>query len=533
MGTFRRVKGSLILATLGCLPATSQAVTQLSGIVLAEAPFSHAQVTITDRQGKSQIVHADSAGRYRADIQNMQAPLLLSAQSVEGESCLRNDVPRARCMASLLLDLQPEGENIANITPFSDRMVSEVAEQFGYPGPQQWVINGLTQDVSAENLAAPLTNFRQGMAAAFANLGEDVQQINPVTTPITTGDGTSAILALINHNRNYDNNTGQAGRVTLTDSAFRPIVGLLGAGPWEPFDFKRAVQDQKAMLNAKTRIFIVSDSTAASYEVSRFPRMGWGQVFAAEFVPDAKVAVVNGARAGRSSRDFFNEGWYQQMVPYLQPGDYVFIAHGHNDQNCNGARPTRGLADVTNLCTYPNDEKGQPQYPEGAPEMAFQHALERYIQLAREKGAIPVLFTPTTRVKNAQGKTAFQTGPDDKVVSSHFTPAKPGYAYSGDYIATIKQTAAANQVPVIDLEKMTIDFANRHADDWMDYWLAVDEQRYPNYKHQTSGTRANPDTTHFQQKGAVAVANMVAEGIRQTPELRDLANQLLPKERDE
>lgn len=518
-----------LLTLICCFPSITLAGTTLQGIVLAETPFPGAQVSVIDSAGQRLTTQADDKGRYTLAIDTLQPPLALSAQAAGAATdCLHNDVLRARCMTSVLLTVEKEAANTANITPFSDRLVSEVAGTLGFVGPQQWIERGRPADLRPEQLATPLANFRLGMAGAFHELGVDAGRVDPVGTPIVAGDAMTTILSVINHNRNYDNDSGEAGGVTLTDIAFRPIVGLQNNGPWEPLDLQRAQRDRANIVAAKTRVLIVSDSTAATYEVMRLPRMGWGQVFQDKFRPDAGVAVLNGARSGRSSRDFYNEGWYQQMARFLQPGDYVFIAHGHNDQNCDGNKPTRGAADVKNLCTYPNDASGKPQYPQGQPDMSFQHSLERYIKLAREKGAIPVLFTPTTRIKNAKGKTAFQQGAEDRVVSSHYTQPKPGYQFSGDYIATIQQTAKANQVPLIDLEKATIAFANAHADNWMDYWLAVDanDPRYPWYKTQTAGIKTNPDTTHFQQKGAEAVAEMVAQGISQTPELKDLAGRL-------
>lgn len=519
------------LALCCLLPAAAQASTLLQGVVLAEAPFANARVSIMDSKGQRLITQTNAQGHYTLAIDTLTPPLTLSAMAAgTATDCMHNNILRARCMASLLLTVQQGAANTANITPFSDRLTSEVAGELGYIGPQQWVERGNPARLDAQLLTAPLANFRHGMANAFQELGVDIAQVDPVSSPIVPGDAMTTVLSVINHNRNYDNNSGEAGGVTLTDSAFRPIVGLQNSGPWEPFDLHQTHHDQKVAVTAKQRILIVSDSTAATYEVSRLPRMGWGQVFQALFRPDSGIAILNGARSGRSSRDFYNEGWYQQMARNLRPGDYVFIAHGHNDQNCNGAKPIRGTADVLNLCTYPNDANGKPQYPQGQPEMSFQHSLERYIQLAREKGATPVLLTPTTRIKDTAGKTAFQQGPQDIVVSSHHTPAKPGYLFSGDYIATIKQTARANNVPLIDLEQATIAFANAHVHDWTDYWLAVDpnDPRYPWYKTQTSGISSNPDTTHFQQKGAEAVAQLVADGIRQTPELQDLAGKLRP-----
>lgn len=520
-----------MIALLCSLPSLVQASTILEGIVLADRPFQEARVQVTDSRGERLSTDANDQGRYRLPIDGLVPPLVLSAIAAnEGDNCLYNNLPRARCMASLVLAVNDGEVNIGNITPFSDRMVSEAAGVLGFIGPQQFVDNVTPEQLQQVSLEQPLANFRQGMADAFRVAGEDITIIDPVVTPIQTDDAMMRILAVINTNRGYHNDTGQAGHVTLTDSAFRPLAGLNNSGAWEPFDLERAERDKQAITQAQTRVLIVSDSTAASYEVSRLPRMGWGQVFQESFRPDSGVAVLNGARAGRASRDFYNGGWYQQMGRYLQPGDYVFIAHGHNDQNCNSNKPVRGAADVANLCSYPNDSQGRPQYPEGKPELSFQHSLERYIALAREKGAIPVLFTPTTRVKNSEGKTAFQQGPEDKVVSSHFTTAKPGYLFSGDYIATIRQTASANQVPLIDLEQATIEFANAHADDWMDYWLAVDanDPRYPWYKTQKTGIKMAPDTTHFQEKGARAVADMVVIGIKNTPELQELSQKLNP-----
>ncbi|WP_039056990.1 GDSL-type esterase/lipase family protein [Enterobacter sp. Bisph1] len=515
---------------LCCLPAVASAQTILEGAVFTDAPLVGASVTVTDSTGKQLTTTTRSNGRYSLSIDTLTPPFTLSAikRTQANQSCIRSDVPRARCLASLLISVQQDRRNTANISPFTDRLVSEVAGKLGYVGPQQWVERGNSSKLNAGLLAEPLANFRHGMAEALRQSGLDAKTADPLQTPLRTGNGMARILSVINHNRNYDNNSGEAGATVLTDSAFRPIVGLQNNGPWEPLELPGALRARQAIKHAKTRILLVSDSTAATYEAARLPRMGWGQVFQPLFRADSGVVVLNGARSGRSSRDFYNEGWYQQMARHLRPGDYVFIAHGHNDQNCDSEKAVRGAADVQNLCTWPNDASGNPQFPPGQPLLSFQHSLERYITLARAAGATPVLLTPTTRVKNRAGTTAFQQGPEDVVVSSHYTVKKPGYRFVGNYIDTIKQTAERNRVPLIDLERETINFANAHPDDWMDYWLAVDvnDPRYRWYKTQTSGTRANPDTTHFQQKGAEAVASMVAEQIRLTPALTTLAGKL-------
>lgn len=366
-----------------------------------------------------------------------------------------------------------------------------------------------------------LNKFCQAFGNALLDVGLNCDTFNPITSSMNNNDAAS-ILAVIHHNRGYHNDTGQASGIVLSDMRFRPITAK------EPLDFKRAQAEKSATLDAPTRILIVSDSTASTYDLERLPRMGWGQLFQQQFKTDSGVVVLNGARAGRSSRDFYNEGWYQQMARFIQPGDYVIIAHGHNDQNCNLEKAVRGPADVKNLCTYPNDEHGQRQYPTDQPELSFQTSLERYIKLAREHGATPIIMTSTTRVRNIDNKIPFENGDMRPVVSRHFTPVKKGYLFSGDYAQTTRKTAQDNQVAFIDLEKMTIDFVNQHPNDWKSYWLAVDQNddRYPYYKNQNAGTLNKPDTTHLQQRGAQVVAEMVADGIRQEPELAELAEKL-------
>jgi lysophospholipase L1-like esterase len=297
----------------------------------------------------------------------------------------------------------------------------------------------------------------------------------------------------------------------------------MNSGAYEPFDLVRARAEHKAIQQATTRIFVVGDSTSAVYEQLRYPRMGWAQLLEQKFKPEANIKVVVGSRAGRSSRDFYNGRWFAQMEQLIQPGDYVFINHGHNDQNCDAARAERGSADVQNLCTYPNDASGKIQHPAGKPELSFYNSLQGYVNIARERGAIPVLFTPTARIKNAKGE---QTTP---VVPSHFTRHKPGsnYAFVGDYSQTIQDLARAEQLPLIDLETASIRFANNVGEPgWKNYWLVVDKSINPYYTETMGGSPQLPDGTHFQKNGADEMARLSVELISNTPALKTLAEQL-------
>lgn len=82
------------------------------------------------------------------------------------------------------------------------------------------------------------------------------------------------------------------------------------------------------------RVYLVGDSTCATKDLagSRIER-GWGHMFQPLF--DASVGVENHAANGRSTKSFRDEGRWAAVYDKLQPGDYVFIQFGHNDQKQN------------------------------------------------------------------------------------------------------------------------------------------------------------------------------------------------------
>lgn len=498
---------------------------QLTGLVFQQKPLPNAQIQLIDSNGKQLQTTTDSFGYYTLLLDGISAPLLLSV-AAEGKAndCSKNSILRPICMAAIIETIGENKLQNGNINPLTDRITSDVAVAQGFIGPQQWVNSKSAITVNETYLNTAQNEMRKGFKRALKLIGiKNIGQFDPATYSIRPDDRLIELFSLIHHNRNYDNNTGETGHTTLTDIAFRPIVGLMPTGAYEPFDLTHAQQELQQIKNAKRRIFIVGDSTSAIYEQLRFPRMGWGQKFEAKFKQDSSVKVITGSRAGRSSRDFYNGRWFAQMEPMIQAGDYIFINHGHNDQNCDASKPVRGTADVNNLCTYPNNIEGQPQFPVGKETLSFQYSLEQYIKFARERSARPVLFTPTARIKNAQGAQA------TPVVHSHLTKqnSSMGYSFIGDYTQTIKDTATANAVPLIDLEAATILFANSLAtDDWKKYWLAVDPSINKFYANSTTGSTQRPDGTHFQEKGANIVSDLVAQEIMDNPELFDLGKQL-------
>lgn len=495
--------------------------TTITGLAYERQPLANAQITLIDASGKQLKTETNALGIYNISTRGLTLPLLVSVVSQgKADDCTNNSRLRPICMAALVSKIPENNNPVANINPLTDRIVSDIAVSKGFIGPQQWVDSNVVGAVDTQLVNQALASMRIGFSIALTTAGvANVAEFDPATFAMTDTNPVTEIFSLLHHNRNYDNNTGSTAHTSLTDFSFRPITGLMSNGAYEAFDLQRARNEYLKVNQAKTRVFIVGDSTSAVYEQLRYPRMGWGQAFAAQFKPDSGIEVIVGSRAGRSSRDFYNGRWFTQMDYLIQAGDYVFINHGHNDQNCDSSKPLRGTADVKNLCTYPNDAAGKPQFPAGHPELSFQHSLERYIKIAQERGAHPVIFTPTARIKNAKGE---QTTP---VVHTHLTHqnANNGYLFTGDYTETIKTTAQLHKLPLIDLETASISFANKAGEPgWRNYWLVVDPAINPFYANNAAGSTQVPDGTHFQKNGAEAIAKLVAEAIKKNRELIEL-----------
>ena len=428
---------------------------RLSGLIASSGAGAHASVRVVDAEGRSAVTQADAQGWYALDLPAMRAPLLVSACLPAFPAAVADQdpacAPWARSLAAILPALAAGDASLAHVNALTDWIVSGVAKSLGFRGPQGLVEQascaGVTQALIRPANESLLLLIRPALLAA----GLAGQAFDPVCVPAPQQAGpVSGVLDLLVHNRGFHNDSGLPGATLLFDADYRFVGRVDAHSAPEPLDLAHAARVRARQRDpAVTRLFIVGDSTAANYERARFPRAGWGQVLGQCFRPE--IQVINAAKAGRSSRSFFRQGYFAQLAALMRPGDYLFINFGHNDQSANSARPVRGVADVAHLATYPDDDAGRPQHPAGQPELAFRHALERYIAAARSLGVTPVLLTTTTRLTGR-----FPAGPAHRTAHGPQTD----YAFVGDYAATIRNTARANQVALIDLEVLTLALAN-------------------------------------------------------------------------
>ncbi len=224
------------------------------------------------------------------------------------------------------------------------------------------------------------------------------------------------------------------------------------------------------------RITIIGDSTVCNYAASSYPQTGWGQVIGL-FFNSGSVVINNKAIGGRSTRSFYQEGRWAQIVPTLQKGEYVFIQFGHNDRDYNKAER---YTDTT----------------------AYKEYLRKYVNESRAKGAIPVLVSPMNM--NAWNGSA---------VREVFCEG------ANNYRGAMLNVANELKVPFIDLEKKSVALQKRMGADYCAkfIYLGLEAKEYPNFPNGVS------DGTHFQEMGANFMAKFVCEGINELKSNADMA----------
>lgn len=239
----------------------------------------------------------------------------------------------------------------------------------------------------------------------------------------------------------------------------------------------------------KFTIFMIGDSTMANKDTTNGKKeRGWGMVLNNYFTDEVKID--NHALNGRSSKSFIDEGRWQAVLDKIQPGDYVFIQFGHNDENPKPDRHTD-------------------------PGTTFDANLEKFVNETREKGGIPVLFNSVVRRIFSQSKTAVTDDDLRTNSSAGLTEGDTLVDTHGAYLLSPRNVAAKLNVPFVDANKITHDLEQGLGPEKskkLHMWFLPGEE--------PSVPEGRQDNTHYNVYGANVVAQLLSEEIaRQVPEL--------------
>ena len=239
--------------------------------------------------------------------------------------------------------------------------------------------------------------------------------------------------------------------------------------------FVSGVAGQGSSANSKhdvkplPTLFIIGDSTVNNSEVGM---KGWGNVIGDHF-DRSKINVVNRARGGRSSRTFYTEGLWDQVLTEIKSGDFVLMQFGHNDggpidkEKARGS--LKGTGDETQEITVEATGKRETVHTYG-------WYLRKFLRDAKTKGATPIVLSPVPR----------NIWKDGRVVRA-----------SDDYGKWAAESAKTGGAIFVDLNEIV---ARRYEKDGED---KVGPQYFTTKDH-----------THTSPVGARVNAESVIEGLR-------------------
>ena len=211
--------------------------------------------------------------------------------------------------------------------------------------------------------------------------------------------------------------------------------------------------------DAVPTLFIAGDSTVT--DDRNEPWSAWGQMLPRFF--NDSIAVANHAESGESLKSFIGEKRLEKVLSQMKPGDYFFIQFGHNDQKETG----EGIGPYT----------------------SFKTTLRQFVAEARKKGAHPVLVTSMFRRRFDESGKIIDT--------------------MAQYPDAVRQTAAEENVPLIDLNEMSRRL----------FEAMGPEGSKRAFVHYPAGTFPGQteelkDDSHFSTYGAYQLAKCIVEGIK-------------------
>lgn len=215
--------------------------------------------------------------------------------------------------------------------------------------------------------------------------------------------------------------------------------------------------------NAVT-VYLAGDSTVCDQKDE--PWATWGMMIP-EFFSQG-TAVANHAESGLALSSFAAQNRLAKILSTMKEGDYVMIQFGHNDQKETG--------------------------PEAGADKGYSKRLAAFIDEVKAKGAHPVVVTPVERRRFRDGHP---------------------YGTLQDYAAAAKKVAAEKDVPVIDLNAMSLRFYDALGEEGSkNAFVHYPANTFPNQP------QALKDDTHHNPYGGFELAKCVVQGIRENvPEL--------------
>ena len=213
----------------------------------------------------------------------------------------------------------------------------------------------------------------------------------------------------------------------------------------------------------KKNIWLIGDSTMAWKKPQNEPESGWGEGLK-HFI-NSRAIVHNHAASGRSSKSFVDEKRWQAVLDSIQPGDYVVIQFGHNDE-----KPAASL--------------------HTDPFTTYKEYLKKFVDETRSKKGIPIICS--------------------SIIRRHFDSTGNLKNTHGDYIEASRQIAAETKTIFIDMEarsrKLVTEMGSEKSKSLFLFCKPGEYSTRPN------GVQ---DSTHLNHYGAKVIASLFVDGLKE------------------
>lgn len=205
-------------------------------------------------------------------------------------------------------------------------------------------------------------------------------------------------------------------------------------------------------------IYIAGDSTVVDQD--KEPWAAWGQMLPV-FLKNSAV-VSNQAESGETTKSFVSERRLAKVMSTIQPGDYLMVQFGHNDQ-----KPGNGYVPA---------------------ETMFKDFLHSYIEQAHAKGAEVILVTPMNR--------------------RNFDDAGHIEQTLGDFPKALREVASEQHLGLIDLNAMSKTlYESLGPDGTLHAFVHYPANTFPDQVEELK------DNTHFNAYGAYLLAQCIVQSI--------------------
>jgi len=226
---------------------------------------------------------------------------------------------------------------------------------------------------------------------------------------------------------------------------------------------------------AGTTFLLAGDSTLDDHgRKPRGPYASWGTTLEKSMKPGCKVD--NYARSGASTKSFIASGQWSKLVAAIQPGDFVGIQFGHNDQKWS-----------------------TPFYVEkrfADPNGLFRENVRKFVAEVRAKGGKPVLMSPI--VRGAFGKDGkLRDGVDKKGISL------------GSYAQAMRELSVELKTDFVDMNRLTHDLLEKVGKDEAMKFFVISTGFVKSKDGEPS-----KDITHPIAAGAEAFAKLFIDDVK-------------------